>query len=136
MKARILSAEQIEQVRVMYVDTKLTLQQIGWRFRVTDRTISVLVTRHDWPRRTKAWKAGYVKPAAIPLPRLKIVVRPPSRDTEELEKAKTFLRKRGHVVFNAEIVDWRDKGLVQVDCRKWTPDRVLAHAAALSGAIL
>lgn len=52
----------------------------------------------------------------------------------ELEKAKTRLRQRGHIVFNAYVTDGRAAGdAVRVDNRCLSPAEVIAEASQLAG---
>lgn len=52
-------------------------------------------------------------------------------EASELERAKTFLRSRGPIVYNASVVQGgaRDR-LIRVDRRVCTPDEVIALAVA------
>lgn len=54
----------------------------------------------------------------------------PPAERSELERAKTVLRQKGRIVFDAEVTDGaRGCGFVKVDGRKFTPAEVIARAA-------
>ena len=64
------------------------------------------------------------KRTSLPLPPIACPERPP-----ELEAAITRLRRLGHIVFDAAVTDGlRGVGLIRVDHRRLTPERVLALA--------
>ncbi len=58
-------------------------------------------------------------------------MQPPVADTE-LERAKTILRRRGRVVFDATVTDGSaGAGLVKVDGRNMPPADVVRRAAQI-----
>lgn len=56
----------------------------------------------------------------------------PRADRNEIERAKTVLRRLGHVVFDAAVTDGSSgKGLIKIDNKNFTPAEVLARAASM-----
>lgn len=50
----------------------------------------------------------------------------------DLEKAKTKIRQRGYIVYNASVTDGPRAGdMIKIDGRYFTPDQVISRAAAL-----
>lgn len=154
---RYLTKAEIEEITVIYLADEISVRSIAIDFGVNHKNIRALCRRLGLPKRSVGWRPASVmlrvnaekeRRAAKPRSPAAWCNAPGSinwgfqkpiqmmQRLSPLERAKDLLRRHGHVVFNADIVDARDKGLIQVDCRKWTHDRVMQAAAALSGAAL
>ncbi len=61
--------------------------------------------------------------------------RTPSKILTELDAAKTVLRRKGFIVYDAEITEGRQwRGFVKCDQHIYAPDRILAMAADIERA--
>lgn len=135
---KLLSPEQIEDVRLLYAGKDLSNLEIAERYGKSPQWPSMMAAKYRWPLRGRMWRKGMDRAVMIDTPE-KVALVPRGRPRHvpriasfALEQAKTVLRKTGRVVFNAEITDGRPGiGKVKVDNVDWTPAQVIEVARGM-----
>ena len=119
-----LTQEQVERIVADYRDMSLGVKEVAIRNKIgTKRLLKIIRHLHIKERgeEVRMMRVRRSMPRHAMSPVVQDVV---------LENAKTTLRKRGWVVYAAEVTDGaRHKGYFRCDGKLWTRDQVLEAAA-------
>jgi len=122
---RDLSMETVEAVISDYQTRTLSTRDIVRRTGVGKDRMMVIIRANNIEERGRSkhhgiFSRGRSRPSTLPAP----------IDDVALERAKLTLRKRGCIVFAAEVTDgWRSKGLFRCDGKLWTRQKLMEAAA-------
>ena len=127
-KEEVLSPQELERVRQLYLGDTMSNLEISAKYGKAANWTATMAAKHGWPRRGRGWKPGAARKGSAPLDKGRPL---PSSLSDELERAKTALRRAGIVVFDAEITDGpAGRGLVKVGGRNVLPEEVIEMAKA------
>ncbi len=129
---RTLSPEDLASMKAMYLDNKLANTAIATRFGLAKNTVATIAKREGWPARGSWWRFGMDRKGTkrnygevfCGMANDVVLV-----ESVSLEQAKTKLRQRGRVVFNATVDGSGSKGLVKCDGQLYTEAQIVEMAA-------
>lgn len=124
---RGLSEKQIESICRDYANRQLTTREVAANNKIgKDRLLGVIQAKGIEPRGER-WHLNYRRSRG----RVSELCAPQNVD-DALESAKTALRRRGVIVYDATVTDGaKGAGLIRVDGRRMTRADVLFAAARL-----
>jgi hypothetical protein len=127
--------EQIKQMCALYGGSLMTVRSIARQFNISQDRLMAILTLEKVPRRGRAFavtgarrrlgKKRTIGSVFCGIAKDELVYGPP-----EVEAAKTKLRRRGCVVFDAEVTDGSaGKGFIKCDGKRVTPAELIERAA-------